>query len=164
MRGRGHQRPPRGPELAAGGKGRRLHTGLCQQEVSPGLPNQTSARPQDRTWVGSDPEDGHLPGWSPRPGSGVGHVPGRRAVPSTQRQFSAQRWGRGLGASQPLPLGGLGTARWSPGFISISFAWPFIESQHSQTLRSPFLPWRKGPGLGPLPSRPPYRPPQRERQ
>lgn len=43
-------------------------------------------------------------------------------------------------------------------FISISFAWPFILWGISSHPRSPFLPSRKGPGLGPPPQCPPHCP------
>lgn len=45
-----------------------------------------------------------------------------------------------------------------PGFISISFAWPFILYGIPSHPRSPFLPWRKGPGRGPPQPVPPTLP------
>lgn len=51
-----------------------------------------------------------------------------------------------------------------PRLISISFAWPFILWGIPSHPRSPFLPWRKGPGLGPPSSAPDTAPLQREGQ
>ena len=67
--------------------------------------------------------------------------------------------GLGWGSSQDS----IAEESW-PRFISISFAWPFILPCIPSHPRSPFLPWRKGPGLGPPPSAPHTAPLQREGQ
>lgn len=65
-----------------------------------------------------------------------------------------------MGGSSPVQLS---VESW-PGLIYISFACPFILSQHSRPPQQPLPALEKGTEPGPPPSRPPHCAPQRARQ
>lgn len=87
----------------------------------------------------------------PDTGGGGG---GPRATLSTQGSSQPRDGHGGQGAGRPLPLG---WARAHEHLICMAIhPLPAFPAP-----RSPFLPWRKGRGLGPLPSGPPLCPPPR---
>lgn len=117
-----------------------------------GIPDRGKGMCNNRAGV-SPPPTGRSPG---RGGRGLDIQPSNGGV-----RGNPSFWA-GVGSGD-RSRGSLSWESW-PGFISISFAWPFILSLHSQPPQSPFLAWRKGPDQAPLPVAHHTAPPQREGQ